>query len=95
MKISNEEIFEKYRFLPSSSSRALVILLAISDDNGIVKKLTGKGYSLNEFCNILMLNWRTTKVSLLKLESDKFIELLDNGIIKITSINKETENAAH
>ena len=95
MIISNKEIFEKYRFLPLGSFRTLIILLAVSDNNGVIKKLTGKGYNLNEFCDILMMDWRTVKVSLLRLESDKFIELLDNGIIKITSINKETENAAH
>ena len=81
-KISNDDLRKGgiYHNLDYGEFRLLMILQAYANKYGYVNKENGKPYSDRELVDMISLNSRTLKKSVLGLQTKKIIQVDDGGI---------------
>ena len=68
-----------YHSLDSSELRMMVIMQSYADGYGFVRRNSGKGYSAKELTEMLGVNYRTVKRSLMTLQ-DKGLLMVDDSM---------------
>ena len=69
--------------LDNSQFRTMVILQSYANSHGNIVKENGSSYSLNELSDMIGLNFRTTKRSLIELVNDGYIDIDKQNMITL------------
>lgn len=75
----------RYHVLDNSEFRMMVILQSYANKLGQIIKENGSSYSLNELADMVGMNFRTTKRSLMELSTIGDIQIDDKNCITLTN----------